>query len=316
MFDGFDWTVAAGRRDLGPQHGFPSGAVLPEGMSPDGTTLVGRVNSFPDGRQAFRWSESRGFQTLGRQTGATSSTAFDASHDGSVVVGVSEAESGQIGQAFRWTEQGGLQPLGYSRPNSYYSAATAVNVAGDVIVGDNRSAGGLYTAWIHTMAGGMQELPPLPGTGVSLTEAHGINLAGDIVVGTSGSPGRFVKWTNGVAESLDLPAGVIRAKGSAVNEAGDVVVGSLFTQTGFYAAIWTPQHGTELLSAYLTRQGISVPAGYNLRDATEVSADGRVIAGYTGGGGSPVEGFVVYIPAPSTAWGFGAGLLAAMRRRR
>jgi hypothetical protein len=72
----------------------------------------------------------------------------------------------------------------------------------------------------------------------------------------------------------------------------------------------------EPLSAYLAFHGVQVPAGINLLTATAVSADGMTFAGYTGGNGGPVEGFVASIPGPMSISALFYVYLYSLRRTR
>ena len=76
------------------------------GVSDDGSDVVGNTYGpdpnapfGPSSTQAFRWTETSGIVGLGYLPGRTSSIAFDASGDGSAVVGYSIFGSGFPGES-------------------------------------------------------------------------------------------------------------------------------------------------------------------------------------------------------------------------
>src|SRR3954469_16033504 len=79
------------------------------GVSGDGKTVVGR---FDLPTKAFKWTSSGGIVNLGKIVSASNpdpaTMAFDASFDGSVIVGKSD------NQAFRWSQSTGLVPMGFA----------------------------------------------------------------------------------------------------------------------------------------------------------------------------------------------------------
>jgi|GEM_PF-4306668 len=126
---GFTWTPAAGRYDFGFEPGVPASSIA-YGISPDGTTAVGQSLL-----GAYRWRGPGTFQNLGHlYAGATVTTGTDASQDGDVVVGRSEAGGGFYSRAFRWTPNG-MTNLGVTRPEHGVSAAKAVSADGSRVCG-------------------------------------------------------------------------------------------------------------------------------------------------------------------------------------
>lgn len=129
-FRAFRWTDA-GTDDLGS----PFGGTLSfaQGISDDGTVVVGASADSSGNLQAFRWTQAGGMVNLGRLPGGLSSHANDANADGSVVVG--RSESGVGTRAFRWTEAG-MVDLG-ALPGGVRSLAFGVNADGSVVVGQS-----------------------------------------------------------------------------------------------------------------------------------------------------------------------------------
>jgi uncharacterized membrane protein len=235
------------------------------------------------------------------------------SGDGNVVVGRLYVPQSFAIQAMRWTPTGGVQPLGFARPGDSTSGAEAVSRDGSTILGNSSGASdGVAFEW--RQGTGMVPLPSLPG-GVS-SDARGVNFDGSIIVGNSGSGIRPSMWRNGQVSDLGMPAGFSGyGQGNAVNDAGTVVAGFVAVGSNQFASIWTPSFGMEFLSDYLLRNGIQVPSGWTLLNATAVSADGMTIAGWGSNASTGSEGFVVTIPAPSSLVLLGAGSVLAARRR-
>lgn len=90
----------------------------------------------------FRWSSATGMVDLGT-LGGQWGEAWDASYDGSSVVGWSEISRG-VWHAFRWTPQGGMEDLNVTyasllRSGDALSWASAISLNGRYIVGNGRN---------------------------------------------------------------------------------------------------------------------------------------------------------------------------------
>ena len=126
---------------------------------------------------------------------ADSSQAYEASSNGSVMVGYTSNASGYY-RAFRWTAATGMQDLGdfgYT-----YAAAYGVSADGSVVVGEAWNASFEQRAFRWTAAGGLQDLGTLGGP---YAVAADVSANGTVVVGQS--------WTAGERPScLSLDGGV------------------------------------------------------------------------------------------------------------
>src|SRR5262245_2164920 len=101
------------------------------------------------------------FQGLGDLPGGpVASMAWDASADGSVIVGGSNTAAGM--EAFRWTSTGGMVGLGLP-PGGSLSQALGVSGDGSVIAGNSINAAGKNEAFRWTPSGGIVGLGDLPG---------------------------------------------------------------------------------------------------------------------------------------------------------
>ncbi len=310
---GFTWTVAGGRVDFGLEASLPAFTGA-RGISGDATTVVGA--SRPSGpARAYRYRGPGTYQDLGTIGTWPESYAQGVSGDGSVVVGHVQTVLGPnptLGRAFRWNASGGMQDLGLTSTTHIYSEATAVSRDGTTIVGHSQSSGGRSDAFVWRESTGMLVLPPLATTGSSIADA--VNFDGSIIAGISGTQGSAALWVNGQPIDLGIPPGWNSARARGLSDNGTVVAVTLSSATGLTAGVWTSQDGWEVLSEYLARQGVSVPAGWSLYSCTAVSADGLTFAG-DAFSGTAFQGFVATIPAPGALPVLGVGLLMIPRRR-
>ena len=183
---GFVWTSANGMISLGDLPGGRYGSAA-TGVSDDGSTVVGAGSSSSAAvlNEAFRWTAQTGMVGLGMLPGGNQSSAADVSKDGSVVVGVSNADAGTL--AFRWTAWSGMASLGDLPGGSVFSSASAVSADGRWVVGESRSAAGPQgEAFLWNQAGGMVGLGDLTG-GAFKSRAFDVSSDGAIVVGQATS---------------------------------------------------------------------------------------------------------------------------------
>jgi uncharacterized membrane protein len=237
------------------------GTPFVHGTDGDGSVIVG----FTD-RHAFRWTAVGGTQSLG----ALFSDAHDVSSDGAVVVGESD------GEAFRWSEADGLQGLGIL-PGATRSRANAIAGGAEVIVGFSVPPA---RAFRWTPAAGMQDLGSPPGReGPGL--ARGISSSADVIVGQFDF--EAFRWTEADGMVGLGFLGVDQANSSAndVSSDGDRIVGYSLLDEGNQAAfLWTPEDGMRSLEEFLAvDEGLDL-AGLDPREATSISDDGQVIAGW------------------------------------
>jgi uncharacterized membrane protein len=314
---GFTWTAAGGRRDFGLEPGAP-GSQHSAGMaiSGDGSTVVGEAGFALDGTlQAFRYRGPGTFENLGTIALYPNSYGEGVSGDGSVVVGRVQDPQGFFAQAFRWTPGGGMQGLGWTR-EAVFSEATGVSRDGSTIVGRSMDSRGFIDAFRWTAAEGMQILPQVPGTGNPQSYAYAVNFDGSIIVGQSGAVGTAAMWRNGQVVDLGTAVGWGRSRARAVNDDGSVVVGEVYSGLTIEAGVWTSTTGMILLSDYLASSGVTIPAGWTLRNCYAISGDGNTVAGFARSTTGDAQGFVATIPTPYSFVALVGFAPAAMRRRR
>lgn len=243
-----------------------------EGVSADGTGVVGFSDGGGGGTEAFHWTAGGGMQGLGFLPGGIVSSASGVSADGAVVVGTGTADGAVPNAAFRWTAAGGMQGLGHL-PNSFSSAATDVSADGGAVVGASTIVtDGMDRAFRWTAAGGMQDLGVLSAGSASV--ATGVSADGSVVVG--GSAGRAFRWTagTGMVSLGSLPGGAF-SSAADVSADGAVVVGVGVGSNGLNEAFrWTQAGGMV---------GLGRLPGATASQAFAVSADGAVVVGRSEG---------------------------------
>jgi uncharacterized membrane protein len=238
--------VAAGR-SAGQPASFEVlfGAGMPQGLSADGSTVVGLVPG-----AAFRWTRGSGVQWLGPMIEATAVSA-----DGSVVCGRTS-----VGAA-RWTAADGVVQL----PGAG-TRAHDISSDGSIIVGDNGTIG----AWAPCVwRGGVLEVWPLPGS------ASAISGNGKTIVGVRGehyAVQQIFRWTS---ETGVVNVGQLRytaTLASDVSSDGSVVIGyAQYAEGGVQAAYWTAATGM---------QPMGDRPGQRSTHPTAISGDGRTVVGY------------------------------------
>ncbi|MFG0274221.1 MAG: dockerin type I domain-containing protein [Phycisphaerales bacterium] len=298
------WVEGAEGASLG---NLPGGfGTVANGASADGSVVVG-YGFTQMGLMAFRWTEADGLVELGDLPGgAASSYASRVSADGRVVVGDSVGALGQ--EAFRWTPEGGMVGLGDFPGNASISVALDVSADGAVVVGYGLSVNG-FEAFRWTEAGGLEALGDLPGGGY-MAQGVGVSGGGDFVVGRSlssfGQEAFLWSADAGMIALGDLSGGRFDSIANAVTDDGAMVVGRGSTSAGNEALVWTPSTGTMRLADYLASEaGIDI-AGWRLIDATSMSSDGSVIAGYGLAPGGGQQAWMVRLresdPCPEDAF--------------
>ena len=206
--------------------------------------------------------------------GGSSSTGWDVSASGSVVVGTSDSASGS--QAFRWTALGGMEALGVLPGASTASEAHGVSDDGTVVIGGSTSTT-TSEAFRWTSGDGMQGLGELPG-GNHLSLAYGISGDGSAVVGYSGSSSapfwghEAFLWTSatGMTGLGDLSGGSVHSEAWGVSSDGSAVAG-WGSGPGTQAFYWTPSGGMDGLG--------DLPGGATNSSAYGISDDGMAVVG-------------------------------------
>ncbi len=237
--DTFPGSAAAALLDLAGG----TDAPLVRGISGDGSTAVGwGVGS---DLLAVRWTDFGQLPTA--ITSLEDTRAYDASVDGSVIVGK------DFDTAFRWAEVGGFEDLG-ALPSSFVSSiAHAVSADGSIVVGSSSSD--TSGAFIWDPSNGMRELQAvlvnelgLGLTGWTLLSAEAVSADGRTVAGYGTNPsGKREAWVATLGPRLipeiGLFPGITFDTEDGVNysiQASDSMLGP-FTAIGSVAGDGNPQ---------------------------------------------------------------------------
>lgn len=179
------------------------------GVSADGTVIVGDSDNGMGSILAYRWTEGTGMIAL-PGLGGNNSQARAISADGSTIVGQAE-DAALIANAYRWREDTGMESLGILAGHDW-SRADAVSGDGSVAVGTSYATG-TSTAFRWSEDTKMQSVSNWLAAGKVTaphwvdSEATGVSADGTVVVGNSA--GADGVWHPYIARVTPTTAGVI-----------------------------------------------------------------------------------------------------------
>jgi len=277
------------------------------GVSGDGSVIVGygTVGDSESDFEAARWEDLDGdgqFEVEPLDPDWPYFTiAYDASEDGSVIVGLSR--SVPFDQAFRWTRATGIEILPGLGP---YACVFGVSADGRTIAGGSGVPGYQACIWVDGNVGGLGHLPG--GTDDSWA-LGGISADGSTALGygvtTRSTPrGEAFRWKDLNGNRLvdpdeklndhsdvfglgDFPGGIVRSKALGASEDGSFVVGFSASDSGEEAFRWQDLNGNgvvdpdEKLDVRYPEFALGdLPGGVFQSTAQDVSADGSIVVGY------------------------------------
>ena len=241
------------------------------GLSADGSTAIGHADSAP-----ARWHEQTGWTVLPSPPGSLGTwSPSSVSADGSVIIGNTE----QL--LLRWTQATGTVSMGTPGGYSDVVSADGISADGAVVVGTAwKEFAPCIPGWFARFesrgwrweAGHFQKLDPLGQRNSSY--AHAVSGDGTVVFGWSadyvceGGLGPVSCLWDGSTHATPFYAGVLLPRSASAD--GGVAVGY---NTAGSAFRWTEPGGVVSLGPL---------AGMTVSDALSVSADGRVIVGFSG----------------------------------
>lgn len=296
-YEAFRWTAQAGITGLGDL----GTAFLDsdaQAVSADGSVVAGEATPDAGPGVAYRWTEATGLVALADSSGQmTHSQAFAISDDGAVIVGVGSQPGPN--QAFRWTAATGIAGLGWLPSNIQDSFAFGTSGDGGIVCGISFSgdAFGVETfRW--TPGSGLVGMGDVPG-GAFYAIAWDVSADGGVICGAArtsfGNDELFV-WTE--AGGFTLPdaghGASFGSSGEAVSADGSVVVG--YGLGG--AVMWDAARGLRRIDDVLAGFGADL-TGWELHNASGVSADGRTIAGNGRNPAGDLEAWIARLPAPT-----------------
>jgi len=201
--------------------------------------------------------------------GIKSNKAYDASWDGTTIIGAAHSVLGQ--EAFYWTEEQGMVGIGELPGGVFNSAGVSCSYDGTMITGFSVNRGGIH-AFSWTDKSGMIPLGDLFG-GADYSKVWGMNSDGSELVGQSTSDVAIeaCRWVDGQIVSLGIPN---YSRALDVSEDGQVIVG--FANGG--AFLWTPEGMQYVQDVLVDDYGLDL-TGWVLTSTQAVSADGTVLVG-------------------------------------
>jgi hypothetical protein len=264
----------------GGQVGLP-GSSAAYGVSADGATVFGDAN---DNGAGSVWTDGTGWVSIGGIAGAVSGcpsfgSPYNFSDTGSVGVGL--GYNGCNFFAYKWTPGTGITDLGTVGVNG----ARANDVSGDGthVGGWDQATNGSRRAAIWFPNGTEQLILENPATNpIGSGEVWGFSTDGTWASGVDSPSGQAFRWSAGTGVELigSIP-GFNGATGMAIADDGKTVVG--FTGTAFFGItgwIWTEADGIQRFSEFAAANGINIPEGQDFQILSDLTPDGRYAIGY------------------------------------
>lgn len=307
---GFRWTLDGGLEDLALLPGGSIANSTANGVSFDGSVIVGSGYNFHVEYSAGRWIDgvALSFNSPGTHVRGVSA-------DGNITVG--GVFGPQFIQACIWQADSSMTLL-EQLPGAAGSIAVAASADGAIVVGRSETTNGNRA--VRWTSSGIESLGTLPGG--TRSDAYDVSGDGTIIVGMS--DGLFdglhaTRWSgSGPAEDLGTLPGADSCFARAVSADGSTIVGSAYDSASGISRpfLWTESSGMVDLASYLTAMGVDL-SGWLLVDAIDVSDDGSVIMGWGGYNGEQYGWVVSGIPAPGSAvlLALAAGTTLSRRRR-
>jgi probable HAF family extracellular repeat protein len=270
-------------------------------VSADGTTVVGHANAPSDSttNYAFEW-QSGGMWVIDFNTcGGSGPLANGVNANGSVIVGQQGTDhTGGCfpGRALEWAG-GGEDFLDFTFISGSLPSGMArgTNADGSVVVGQvnaavSPSCNPCTQAFRWTSSGYVT----LGDLGGNYSSAYATNADGSVVVGTAEVDivnSQPFRWS-AASGLIGLGGQSINATAYAVSADGNVIVGTV--NNGGKAFRWQATTGMEYVQDLLEAAGVNL-TGWNLIQATGISADGSTIVGY-GGYGVNTQAWLAHLP--------------------
>ncbi len=195
------WTASSGLVEVPDTTGILVQA-RPLDLSSDGTTIVGVAESAAEpANQAFRWTETAGFEPLGWLPSTLHDSFMTASSaDGSILAGFSFHHGFDV-EPMIWTEATGLDSLGDVPDGDPYALAWGISEDGTTVVGDAH-IGGTSEPWLWREETGYVRPDPLHGAGGGAW-FEAVSADGSVAVG---SPAIVWDATHGIRRVADVLA--------------------------------------------------------------------------------------------------------------
>jgi probable HAF family extracellular repeat protein len=283
----FRWSLGTGMIALDNLQGSTRSEA--RAVNADGSVIAGMAETSDGTERAMCWTIGDGVLALPDFGGAAAVNAL--SRDGSVMVGTATISSGRS-SAVRWLN-GAITEVTPSPPGTSVASAIGLAVSGD----GTRIAGTLVTGpnfethgFLTPTSGGVYTLVTDP--------ISALNATGDAGVGVAAQSGTLPLgyWFRS-AESVLISAADSSCGGNAtcISADGRLAGGSLGTECGAFAILWSRASGPVRLDRLLSRGGANWSHWRQLSVVTGMSADGLTVCGYGVNTAGATEAFVAAI---------------------
>jgi probable HAF family extracellular repeat protein len=257
--------------------------------------------------QAWRVDPESQIVALGHLANDNSSTPYDISGDGNIIVGWSYGRGGSDGEAFLWEEGEGMTGLGTLSQTNQGSAAHGVSADGSVVVGLSHIDTGEWRAFRWTQGTGIQNLGILPGYDQS--QADYVSDDGQVIVGFSSKNGtadnQIFRWVSGTMTGLGNYGGGSWSVIQYVSPTGSIIVA---TSSEFTTVVWDEQNGWRSLEdVWESNFGVQIQGWDNQLMVGGISVNDSI---WAGNGWSQANGNQLWIVGSnnsSVAWSNGNG---------
>lgn len=323
----FRWTRSGGFEDLRDFTSFPFYRMSVEAASDDGRALTGTYQTGSGAsRQAYRYSDTEGYSQIDTDMVDPLFESFGISGDGRTIVGrnivLSDTSFSQSPAIVRPDRS--ILDLGFFSPNDVidYGYASGASRDGSVVVGTSSSTETVFNPFMWTEQDGMTRITSFDSgvaSGVSRDGQWVFGRGADSAAGTSG----VFRWSEDTGEQMlgFIPGlGQHDAYAMGISDDGSVIVGEARTE-GFSgipweAYIWTEGSGMQNLRHVLEHaHGLDL-TGWQLIEASAVSADGTTITGRAIDPEGTRRAFVAVVPTPGVPLLLAPLTIACVRRRR
>ena len=302
------WTWTAGTGQV------QIGGSAAKGVSGDGSVVFGSDGTSPT--TGAVWTNATGWQSIGGLPSATSgcpdlSNPYNISDGGDVATGL--GWDGCSAFAFRWTSAGGFTQLPQLGSNS--SRGNDVSGDGEYIGGWDEANNGTRRAAVWASDGTEQLiLQNSPGNAIGAGEVWGFSSDGTWACGTGSSGQGAFRWSAATGvEALGNIPGFPGATGMAISDDGKTVVGFAGVAfSGITALIWTESGGMQRFKNYAANElGIAIPSAQDFQIIHDMTPDGRKVVGYVAQDAGPFSTktpVLVDLPEPCGASTYGVGV--------
>jgi probable HAF family extracellular repeat protein len=267
-------------------------------ISSDGSVVVGSSTTVgATTSRAFKWTNGQMVQLAGL-TGGTTSDARGVNSDGSIITGLTSVAG--VPKAWRFANNV-YTYLGNLGVATGYSYPYDMSLDGNVIVGESRTAGGFFRGFIWNN-GIMTDIGTISGGLYTSSIAFGVDPTGTYAVGyayASGLVPKSIIWSSSTGV-IELPSAY---------ETSPFSIACSISSNGVIVGI-SSFSATEAGTAFSYKNGVytklGILPGYVFSRATDVSADGSIITGFSY---NTSNGFPSGTPTSASAFRYTNGVM-------